>query len=885
MQSRSRNDDLVMTLVEEALSRPEDDREAYLQRVCGSDAELFAKAWDYVQWEKRMQGFLLDPLQPPVDGRPPFEPGQVLINRFRLVREVAQGGMGVVWEALDEKLDRRVALKCAKAGFGKQLPPEVRNAREISHPNVCKIFEIHTASTVHGEIDFISMEFLEGETLADRIRRAPLGEREARTIAEQLCSGLAEAHHNHLIHGDLKPNNVILTKDAEGSVRAVITDFGLARRADASTAVLGGTPAYMAPELWKGEKPSVASDLYALGVMLWELRTGRSPSDLGIASTTLPLGERVHWKPPTGRGRWDRIIARCIDPDPTRRFKSATEVAAAFGLSRLQKQILTMAAALVLVTVTVVIANLIPPAPAETVQLALVPFASAPDNVSVAGTLLRNTAKELTDLKGTPHTRFRFISLDNAIRHRVNTPEEARVLLGASHALRATVKRQGENIVVHAYLTDLHSGVDARDWTAEYKPGEVRYAPTHLAALVTGTLHLPPPLTGSTVNAAARPSYLAGLEAVRRDGTVNEALNEFGRAVKADPGSALTFAGLAEAQWFKFAADTTDKFWLNRMSESVRQAQLRNPDLPQVHLIAGLLKFRENHYEQAIAEYLRAVELDPNNDDAYRRLGRAYEDNNQLDEAKAAFHKAVEKGPQQYRNSRAMGDFYYLRARYEEAAHYLQKTVELAPNEWHTWYGLGLAHLKSGQFASAKDELRSSISLKETSTALNALGLALMYEGEDRQAITHILRALKIAPKKYLCWMNLGTAYHRVHLLSDSQRAYRRALDLAEEDIDGNPRSEPLRTDLALLYARLGDRRRAESELVQALQQAPNNAWVLWTAVLTYEALGRRDDTLSVLAASPVGIVADVGRWPDVEDLHKDSRFRELLTSRTGEGR
>ncbi|MFL6464695.1 MAG: tetratricopeptide repeat protein, partial [Bryobacteraceae bacterium] len=142
--------------------------------------------------------------------------------------------------------------------------------------------------------------------------------------------------------------------------------------------------------------------------------------------------------------------------------------------------------------------------------------------------------------------------------------------------------------------------------------------------------------------------------------------------------------------------------------------------------------------------------------------------------------------------------------------------------------------------------------------------------------------ALKIGPRKYLCWMNLGTAYRRVHFLSESQRAYRRALDLAEEGIISNPRSRAIQADLALLYARIGDRRRAESELVQALQQAPNDAWVLWTAALTYEALGHRDNTLSVLAASPVGIIADVGRWPDVADLHKDSRFRELLTSRNG---
>ena len=246
MENLSQTDDRVMTLLELALTRPEDEHEAYLRSACGSDSGMFDKVWSYIQWEKRMKGFMLDPLHPQAEVVRPFEPGQQLINRFRIVREVAQGGMGIVWEAVDEKLDRRVALKCAKAGFGKQLPPEVRNAREISHPNVCKIFEIHTATTPHGDVDFISMEFLEGETLADRLRRAPLSKLEARTIARQLCAGLAEAHRNNVIHGDLKSNNVILTTGPNGSLRAVITDFGLARTPGASgrttSAPLGGNP-------------------------------------------------------------------------------------------------------------------------------------------------------------------------------------------------------------------------------------------------------------------------------------------------------------------------------------------------------------------------------------------------------------------------------------------------------------------------------------------------------------------------------------------------------------------------------------------------------------------------------------------------------------------
>src|SRR5690348_7487200 len=147
VEIKSKTDDLVITLVELALTRPEDEREAYLKSACGTNSDLFAQALSYVEWEKRMKGFLLDPFRAPAVCERPFQPGDLLLNRFRVLREIAQGGMGIVWEAMDEKLDRRVALKCAKSGFGQQLPPEVRNAREISHPNVCKIFEIHTTTT------------------------------------------------------------------------------------------------------------------------------------------------------------------------------------------------------------------------------------------------------------------------------------------------------------------------------------------------------------------------------------------------------------------------------------------------------------------------------------------------------------------------------------------------------------------------------------------------------------------------------------------------------------------------------------------------------------------------------------------------------------------
>jgi serine/threonine-protein kinase len=316
MPDEAQRDTLVVSLLEQTLALPLLEREAYLRAVCADVSKLFGEVWNYIQLEQRTNGLLFDPLVSAESLRLPFQPGELLDARFRIVREVAQAGMGVVYEALDDKLLRRIAIKCGKPAFCRRLPAEVRNATEISHPNVCKIFEIHTVSTSQGEIDFVTMEFLEGETLAKRLGRELIPEAESRTIARQLCAGLAEAHRKHVIHGDLKSNNIILNTQADGAVRAVITDFGLARRSDVSQPTLqsgrmGGTPGYMAPELWRGEQATVASDVYALGVILYELAGGRRAHE-----TEVSWPVRYSRKALPVHPNWQRILSRCLDPDP-----------------------------------------------------------------------------------------------------------------------------------------------------------------------------------------------------------------------------------------------------------------------------------------------------------------------------------------------------------------------------------------------------------------------------------------------------------------------------------------------------------------------------------------------------------------------------------------
>ncbi len=380
------------------------------------------------------------------------------------------------------------------------------------------------------------------------------------------------------------------------------------------------------------------------------------------------------------------------------------------------------------------------------------------------------------------------------------------------------------------------------------------------------------------MNAAARRDYLAGLAFLERDTGVDSALALMERAVAADPDSPLTYAGLAEAQWFKYFL-TNDKTWLSRASESEREAELRDPDVAPVHRVLGLLDDHAGRYELAASEYRRAIELEPNDGDSYRRLGQVLEQDNQLDDAVEAYQRSLQLEPDDYRTYQALGAFYYNRANYPEALKYLAKGVNIAPAEPLLHYALGNTYLNLGRFFEAENQLRLSLQLGETPNALQSLGLLFMYEEKEQEAIPYITRALNRWPERYLWWMNLGIAYRRLNFAAKAEEADRRGLELAEKEMAHDPRNGTIRADLAYLCARLGEEQRAESEVAQALQLSPNDADTRWAAAITYEALGQRDNTLAVLSSSPPGVLADLSRWPDVADLHRDPRFLQLLAS------
>lgn len=282
--------------------------------------------------------------------------GEVLAGRFEIVRFIGHGGMGDVYEAEDLELGERVALKTVRPeiahlkGALDRFRREIQLARKVTHPNVCRIFDLfrHRLEEAEGqgaEISFLSMELLAGETLEERLRRdGKLRLEEALPIVRQVGEGLTAAHDAGVIHRDLKPANVMLVPSS-GGLRAVVTDFGLARAhaegegRGGNLTVLGeilGTPAYMAPEQVSGGEVTAATDIYALGAVIYEMVTG-SPPFVGENPFSVAF-KRLKEAPPPPSLRvpgldpaWEGAILRCLERSPADRFSQARDVAAAMA--------------------------------------------------------------------------------------------------------------------------------------------------------------------------------------------------------------------------------------------------------------------------------------------------------------------------------------------------------------------------------------------------------------------------------------------------------------------------------------------------------------------------------------------------------------------------
>lgn len=849
-------DELLMTLVESALAQPKSARQAFLQSNCNGDTSLYREALSRVDWQERMGGFLCDPVVRHGSNQA-FAVGDKIGGRFRIVRELGRGGMGVVYEAVDEKLDRRIALKSAQRGFQDRLSPEARSALEVSHPNVCKLHEIHTAETPDGPIDFLTMEFVEGENAAERIRReGPLPATEVHRIALQLCAGLAQAHSQGVVHGDLKCGNVILSRTPEGSPRAVLTDFGLARltgKAPVRREDRGGTPDYMAPELLRGGPASTASDIYALGVVFHVLLKGHPPSP----PLELPAP-------------WDRILPRCLAETPEDRFESAEQITAILSRRpQVVRWLLAFALAIIAALGLTLWLNREKPGPP--VRLAVLPAAVEGSPVPVADGVVADVAERLSGL------RRNFTVLSPAESSQVDTPAKARSMLGATHALSIGLRSSGSRLTATASITDAVSGHTLRELEGEYSMADPQLLAKALLATVTRTFGLKSGATQETVSPAAYTSYVQGVGLLRRDTqSADRAIPFFEKAIALDARSALPWAGLAEAQLQKLLRAGGQQ-WSDAASVSLAKAKSINPDSLPVLMASGVFLQAHGKYEQAIADFTRATELEPSNSEAWRRLAVAYEKSNRTAEAVSAFRKAIEIQPDDSRPYESFGSFYLDRNQFAEAEKIYRRVTEVAPVSGSGHMNLGLALMQQAKFAEAEKAMLTALQIRPTALVLMNLGALYYAQERYRDALRFYEKGIAAGPPSARRYRNLGSAYRHLGLRKQARDAYTTARNLAEDEVARNPRQAYSRVLLALLSAYLGDARRAEVEIAQALSLEPENATVMREAAIAFEFLGRRGKALQVIRQAPPFLLEELTRHPDMKRFQQDSEFKDML--------
>ncbi len=859
-------------------------------------------------------------------------PGAV-VSHYRLLDPLGSGGMGVVYRAEDTTLGRTVALKFVSARAGldarsrERLREEARNASALNHPNICTIYEVGESS---GEL-YIAMEYVEGQPLAESVRPGGLPIETVLRYGRQLASALEHAHARGVVHHDLKPLNIVITPQGD----AKILDFGLARRTDpvefdrrtletASTEGafgVAGTLPYMAPEQLEGKDATPRTDLWSLGVVLYEIASGLRPfrgENLYRLCTSIlrdppaPLPEHV----PQGLSV---VIHRCLEKEPPRRYQRAGEVRAALeaigsvghapaprpGKSRLLRRLLATAGlgVLLLGGGLLLRSRLIRPGPAQPsvpsrMQVAILPPESNSQGSEAAfeSGLVDTLTSRLSALS--EHRALAVIPASEMRAKHVTSLDAARSEFGVNLGLVLSVQRATDQVRVSYSLVDTHSHQQLRGGMITAAASDPFALQDRVAESVVETLALelgPQEKQALTAHGTAQPAaydfYLQGRGYLRDFGkleNLDNAITVFQHALEKDQGFSAADAGLGEAYWRKFEL-THDPRWVRQATASCQQAAGRHPTLAVAHTCLGLVFNGTGKYEQAVAEYQKAAKLEPTLDDAHAGLALAYERLNRPEDAEKAYREAIALQPDSWVEYNRLGRFYLRHGRWEDAARMYSQVVSLVPDSFMGYNNLGIIRVAEGRYAEAIPLLERSLAIRKTGNATSNLATAYFQLRRYADAARLYEEATALDPGNYQLWGNLGDAYYWAPRLRDRAPAvYRKAIALAEEKRRVNPRDASLLSYLAGFYAMIGERRPAQDRIREALRLAPREGEVHYCAALVYTQLGENPRAIEALehAVSNGYPAATIRDTPNFEALKDEPKFIALVSSaETSKGR
>ena len=859
------------------------------------------------------------------------------VGRFKILARLGIGGMGEVYRAEDTRLRRVVAIKRLAPRLAGDKDEVHRFLREgqrasaLNNPNIASIYDVIEEK---GEI-FLVMEFVEGRTLRDRLVQA-IDLELFLSIAAQSCEALAAAHEKGILHGDIKPENIMLT--TSGQVK--LLDFGVARRlptADDQTitgslnalsayAPVAGTPTYMPPEVLMGNLPDLRADVFAMGVVLYEMLGGRHPF-MAPTKTAIAAGI-LHQEPPPLKTLakdvpepLSRVVAKALVKDPEKRYQNGRELANDIAAVRKGREpsapplverkplrsYLPYAAVFVVIAVALSF-TLKPvrsalfgksgtsstakpePAPApKVINLAVLPPSIQGDDPKLrafADGLVESVTGKLAKLS--ENHALSVVTTSQMQAKKVTSREQALQEFGATSVLQLALQSSTDLLRVNYTLLDAKSGRTLAGDNVTAPASDPFALEDKVAEGVSSALQIalrPDERTAlamhGTVQPAAYDYYLQGrgyLQAFYKPENVTSALTMFDEGLKLDPNYGLALAGRGEAYWRRYE-DSKDKKWIANATADCNKAVALGNAGAEGHVCLGTLANGTGRYEEAATEFQRAIELEPTNDAAYIGLARAFTQQNKLEDAEKTYQRAIGLRPQDSKGYEELGAFYLQQAQYEKAVDMYKRVLQLAPESAGGYSNLGAAYVYLGRDADAITMFERSIQIRPTFGALSNVGTAYFRLRRFPDAARSYRAAIKFNDQNYDLWNNLGDSYYFDGQKDEASRAYRKALSLALHQLEVNPKDASVNSDVAGMYAMLGERQNALKYLDHALELGHGDKDMLFAAANIYNVLGESGVALEWLSkALAAGYSPSVVRTaPIFDNLHDNPRFQQLL--------
>jgi len=816
----------------EAADLPLNKRDAFVEQACGGDAALREAVMKLLA-----QGDATETLNVIAKPEHAFADGELVAERFRILRFVGAGGMGEVFAAEDTELGGIVALKTLRPAYGAdaqllaRFRREVQLARQVTHPNICRVFDVGRS----GDHVFLTMELLEGETLAQRLRRTgPLGEKAALPILRQVTEGLASLHERGIVHRDLKPGNIMVVSAHTGGERAVITDFGLARTEDDDAGMLTqpnlmvGTPRYMAPEQLQGRPATPQSDLFALGLIIFETISGKRPAP---------------GAPAPARGI-EAIAVRCLSEEPSERPQSTAKILPAFdgeaveGLGPPKKSGIryALAAAAILLAASggwfALKKDGAPAAPPEKRLVAVLPFQTIGEDRELRA--LSDGMAEMLSSKLTQLEQFSdaySVVPSSEIRGRnIDSVERARKLYGVSLAVTGSIQRLGDTMQLTANLVDAASLRQLRSSSFDAGPKDLKALRDGVIGRVVGMLDFRAPKQAEAVlasqetdRAEAYFAYLEGSGYLYRfdvEGNVDRAIASLEKALRDDPKYALAHAALGEAFWRKARA-TNEPQWAVRAVESAKRAVELGGSLAVPHIKLGEIYAQNGRQQEAIREFKKALEAQPSNAEAFRGLGRAYSQIGLHKEAEDAYLQAARLRPTDWYVYNLLGIFYNDIGKNDQAEQAWIRARDLTPDNEYPYRNLGMLYIDVGRFSDAAVQFEKSMAIKPSFLAHLGMGRLAYFAGRQGDAVVQAEAAIQLEPNNYHAWALKASALAQTPgKEADARAAYETAIEKGETRMTISPTPE-LRANIAFYYARCGRKAKA-LEILSQLAALPH---------------------------------------------------------------